>query len=98
MSEQKLPGMVELVPMFPDAPPSDNRPDPYVKAQYWLDDCKIRVAFSWQSYAASTEVDKINGLTYTEGGEISGMYTYNVDTGEFIVEKDNMSELVFDED
>jgi hypothetical protein len=99
MSEQELPGMTELAPMFPDVPPSDNRPDPYVKPQYWLDDCRIRVAFSWKSYdATSTEVDKMNGLTYTEGGEISGIYTYNVNAGEFVVEEDNMSELIFDED
>jgi hypothetical protein len=84
MTEEELPGIVELEPMFPDAPPKNILFYPKSIPQYWLDDCRIRVAFSW-----------LSDITYS-GDDINGFYTYNVDTGEFVIEEDNMDELKID--
>jgi hypothetical protein len=75
MSQNQLPDLAELTALFPDFPPNNNRPDPYVIPQQWLDEVMIEVKFSW--YSDNESID-------SEHGQFSGLYVFNVQTGELV--------------
>jgi len=47
MSEHSLPGLFEISQLFPEFSPNEDRADPYIIPEYWMDDHTIVVAFSW---------------------------------------------------
>ncbi|MCL2817714.1 MAG: hypothetical protein FWD39_04945 [Clostridiales bacterium] len=76
MSLHALPGLARLAPLFPDAAPEENRPDPEIIPQKWLDETTVEVNFSW--YSPESPLSGGND-------RFSGSYLYNVETGELTV-------------
>ena len=77
MSQQQLPYLTELAPLFPDFPPRGFRPDPSIIPQQWHNEVMIEVNFTWYSE---------NAFPYNEGRQFLGKYMFNVQTGEFTAE------------
>ena len=73
MSEQPLPGVMLLAPLFPDTTPEEYRPDAYIVPEMWLDNHTLLVSFSWRV------IEDVND----EDNRIYGAYEYNADTNEF---------------
>ena len=72
MSQHQLPYLTELAPLFPDAVPKDDRADPCIVPQQWINETAIEVDFHW--YVK-------DGYSDNEGGRIFGSYLYDVETG-----------------
>ena len=73
MSQHQLPYLAELAPLFPEAAPKDDRADPSIVPQQWINETTIEVDFYWHVK---------DGFTGDERGRFSGTYIYDIETGE----------------
>ena len=75
MSEHSLPGLFEISRLFPEFSPREDRPDPYLIPEYWIDNHTIVVAFSWVPESGSS----------LESDRIEIKYQYDINTEELTV-------------
>jgi len=73
MTEISLPGLDELAPLFPDQKADENRPDPYIIPQYWINEHSLVIEFTWNL------ADSPDYL------EFSGEYIFDTTTSEFTI-------------